>query len=99
MKGEIPSKDENGRNVFSAEDEIAPHLNIIITQMLPTDNGMNKTIYNTLAQKSNVIATFGVITDSVSRAEFFGEWGVFDRNAGVNKALDDIISLDRKSVV
>ena len=92
LKGEIPSKDENGRNVFSAEDEIAPHLNIIITQMLPTDNGMNKTIYNTLAQKSNVIATFGVITDSVSRAEFFGEWGVFDRNAGVNKALDDIMA-------
>lgn len=91
LKGEIDSKDQNGRNVFSQDDGIAPHLNIIITQMLPS-NEMNKTIYNSLASKANVVATFGVITDSVSRAEFFGEWNVFDRNSGVNKAFDDIMS-------
>ena len=92
LKGEIPSKDQEGRNVFSAEDGISDHLNVVITQMLPTNKEMNKTIYNTLASKARVIATFGVITDAVSRAEFFGEWSVFDRNSGVNKALDDIMS-------
>lgn len=91
LKGEIPSKDQDGNNVFFPEDDIAPHLHVVITQMLP-NNQMNKTIYTTLASKANVIATFGVITDSVSRAEFFGEWNVFDKNVGVNKALDDIMS-------
>jgi len=95
LKGETPSKDENGRNVFSKEDDIGPRLNIIITQMIagPSAITMNRTIYNTLHEKANVVATFGVITDSVSKAEFFGEWNVFDNNTGVNKALDDIMAM------
>lgn len=96
LKGEIksPGKDENGNltdYVFEKDDEIAPRLNIIITQMVDTNN-MNKTIYSTLSNKCNVIATFGVITDSVSQAEFYGRWDVFDRNAGINKCLDDIMA-------
>lgn len=96
LKGEInsPGKDENGNNiecVFSKDDEISPRLNIIITQMLNT-NSMNKTIYSTLSEKCNVIATFGVITDSVSQAEFYGRWDVFDKNEAINKTLDDIMA-------
>lgn len=91
LRGEIPSKDERGLDVFSAEDDIASHLNIVITQMIP-NNEMNRTIYKTLSERANVVATFGIITDSVSRAEFYGEWSVFDRNTPVNKALDDIMA-------
>lgn len=91
LKGEIPSKDDLGHNVFRPEDEIAKRLHVVITQMLPT-NEMNRTIYNTLASKAPVAATFGVITDSVSRAEFYGEWNIFDKNANVNKYLDNIMS-------
>lgn len=96
LKGEIksPGRDEDGSLtdfVFNKEDEIAPKLNIIITQMVETNN-MNKTIYKTLSDKCNVIATFGVITDSVSQAEFYGRWDIFDKNAAINKSLDDIMS-------
>lgn len=91
LKGEIPSRDQFGEEVFSAEDNIAPHLNVIITQMQKT-NRMNEMIYSQLAEKANVIATFGIITDSISKAEFYGAWDVFDKNDGINRALDDIMS-------
>lgn len=78
--------------VFSVEDELEPRLNIIITQMV-SSNKMNKTIYQNLASEANICATFGVITESVSQAEFYGEWDVFDGNPGVLKALDNIMSL------
>lgn len=90
LKGEISSKGRNGVDVFTKEDEIGPRLNIIITQMLET-NKMNRQVYANLSKKANVIATFGVITDSVSRAEYFGEWDVFDRNSAINKSLDNIM--------
>lgn len=93
LKGLLPSKDQEGRNVFSAEDEIAPRLNIVITQMMVNDKKMNTTIFKTLTGKANVVATFGVITDSVQKAEFYGMWDIFDRNMGINKALDDIMAL------
>lgn len=91
LKGEIPSPNFEGKNVFSKKDDIASKLNIVITQMLPKQE-TNRTIYNKLSSKSNVIATFGVITESVSRAEFYGEWDVFDRNQDINKTLDRIMS-------
>lgn len=96
LKGEIksPGKDENGNltdYVFSPDDDIATKLNVIITQMVET-NKMNKTIYQSLSNKCNVIATFGVITDSISQAEFYGRWNVFDKNVNINKSLDDIMS-------
>lgn len=92
LTGEIPSPDQfEKKNVFAKEDEIGPRLNIVITQMQPT-NEMNGTIYKQLSSKANVIATFGIITDSVSRAEFYGEWDVFDRNEGICKYLDEIMS-------
>lgn len=84
-------KGENKNNTFSPDDEIGSHLNVVITQMIPT-NEMNNTIYATLSKKANVIATFGVITDSVSQAEFYGSWDVFDKNTAINTALDQIMS-------
>lgn len=86
LKGEVKNP------IYSVEDDISPRLNIIITQMVDT-NEMNKTIYHTLSAKCNVIATFGVITSSVMSAEFYGLWDVFDNNPGINQAFDDIMSL------
>lgn len=85
LTGEIKNK------TFTKDDEIASHLNVIITQMVQND-AMNKTIYQTLNKKANVIATFGVISDGISRAEFYGEWDVFDKNPKINEALDRIMS-------
>lgn len=91
LKGEISNPGKNGIDVFTKDDEIAPRLNVIITQMVETNN-MNKTIYSTISNKCNVVATFGVITDSVSQAEFYGRWNIFDENAPINKSLDTIMS-------
>lgn len=96
LKGEIksPGKDEDGNFtewVFTAEDDLASKINVIITQMVPGDK-MNKTIYANLSNKANVIATFGVITDSVSSAEFYGEWNVFDNNPQIQQAFKTIMS-------
>lgn len=101
LKGEIssPGKDENGRQtnqVFKKEDDIGSKLNIIITQMTNDINQMNKTIYKQLSSKANVLATFGVITDRVGRAEYYGEWNVFDDtrekvNRQINEFLDKIM--------
>lgn len=95
LKGEIrsPGKDGNMNveNVFSQENGLAPILNVIITQMVET-NPMNRTIFESLSSKCNVIATFGVITDSVSQAEFFGAWDVFDKNPAINQSLDRIMA-------
>lgn len=76
--------------VFNKDDDIEPRLNIIITQMIATDD-MNATAYANLARLANVIATFGVITQSVSQAEYFGYWDVFDDNHDINAALDKIL--------
>ena len=84
-------KGETKNLVFDKDDEIGSRLNIIITQMVTT-NKMNKTIYNTLSSKCNIVATFGVLTDSISQAEFYGRWDVFDKNAAINKAFDDIMA-------
>ena len=95
LKGEIKSpgknSDRNVDNVFSKEDEISSRLNVVITQMVES-NAMNKTIYEALSSKCNVIATFGVITDSVSQAEFYGRWDIFDKNAAINSSLDNIMA-------
>lgn len=77
--------------VFDESNELAPRINIIITQMVQS-NKMNRTIYNNLANSANICATFGVITESISEAEYYGNWKVFDNNPGINKALDNIMS-------
>lgn len=95
LKGEIKSPGKhsghNVDNVFSKEDEISSRLNVVITQMIET-NTMNKTIYDAISNKCNVIATFGVITDSVSQAEFYGRWDIFDKNKDINDSLDNIMT-------
>lgn len=95
LKGEIksPGNDENGNPtewVFTPEDDIGSKLNVIITQMVSGDQ-MNKTVYETLHDKANIVGVFGIITASISRAEFFGEWDVFDNNTQINQTLDNIM--------
>lgn len=85
----LTGKIKNG--VFDESDGLAPRINIIITQMVQS-NKMNKTIYNNLSNSANICATFGVITESISEAEYYGNWKVFDNNPGINKAFDNIMS-------
>lgn len=85
-------KGETRNNVFTPEDEIGPKLNIIITQMVPSNKEMNETIFGTLSNKCNVVATFGVLTESISQAEYYGAWNVFDQHAPINKSFDAIMA-------
>lgn len=93
LKGNVPP--ENGQKpVFTKDDEIEKAINIIITQM-STSKGqqkINEKIYGQLAANANIIATFGTITDIVTRAEFYGEWNIIDSNAKINETLDRIMS-------
>lgn len=82
----------SANNVFSKDDEIQSKLNIVITQMVESSD-MNGTIYNSLNQAANVVATFGVITESVSKAEFYGQWDVFDNNPRMNETFDNIMKV------
>lgn len=79
-------------DTFSTEDDISDHLNVVITQMTNSNKNANEMIYSSLAQKCNVIATFGMITESVTQAEYYGMWSVFDKNAAINKTLDTIMA-------
>lgn len=79
-------------SVFGREDELESKINIIITQMDAGDE-MNTTAYSTLSKLANIEATFGVITRSVSQAEYYGSWDVFDDNDLFCAALDGILEL------
>lgn len=78
--------------IFSRDDELESKINIIITQMDAGDE-MNATAYNSLSQLANIEATFGVITRSVSQAEYYGFWDVFDNNEPFCNALDGILEM------
>ena len=89
-----PGKDENGRKtdwVFTEKDGLASRVHVIITQMVQSDS-MNQTVYGTLSKNAPVIATFGIITDSIQRAEYYGEWNVFEKNKSRDAFYE---SLDR----
>lgn len=78
--------------VFSRDDELESKINIIITQM-DTGDEMNMTAYESLSKLANIEATFGVITRSVSQAEYYGFWDVFDDNEPFCNALDGILEM------
>ena len=78
--------------IFSRDDELESKINIIITQMDAGDE-MNVTAYDSLNKLANIEATFGVITRSVSQAEYYGLWDVFDDNEAFCNALDGILEL------
>ena len=76
--------------VYTKEDGLSGKINIIITQMVDNDE-INMGIYNELQRRANVIAAFGVITDSIQRCEMFGEWDIFDNNKDINENFDKIM--------
>lgn len=85
-------KGETANPTYTVEDNLGPKLNVIITAMSP-GQAMNNTVVNQFNKIANVLATFGVITDSVTQAEYFGKWNIFDNNDEINETLDKIMSL------
>ena len=85
LKGEIKN------NVFSPEDDLASRINLIVTQVM-SDDPMNGVVLNTLRKQAEVIAVFGTINENIHRAEYYGEWDVFDNNKLFNQYVDEIMA-------
>lgn len=83
LKGEIPN------DVFSKSDEIGKKLNLVITQA-SNDDQMNDTVFELFESNINTICTFGIITSDIQRAEYLGEWNIFDKKKHFNNNLDKI---------
>lgn len=83
LKGVIPNE------IFKKEDDIGKKLNLVITQVSEDDN-MNETVFELFRSNIDIIATFGIITSDIQKAEYLGEWDIFDNKKNFNNALDRI---------
>lgn len=88
LKGDVPN------DTYSKLDDIGSRLNVIITQMdADQSKSINSKIHSDFSSVCNVSAVFGIITDSVSRAEYYGEWDVFDKQKNVVETFREIMRL------
>lgn len=92
LKGISSSANANGEEVFSKEDEIGPKLRLAITGYNRNDT-TNQTIIDTFAKNIKINAIFGQYYTEISRAEYYGEWDLFDDNKKFNQALDKLLDL------
>ena len=83
-------KGEMANNVFSKEDEIEKHMNLVITQAGKNDE-MNATVFKTFSSKIDIVGIFGVLTSDIQKAEYYGQWNIFDDNSKFNQILDKIV--------
>lgn len=85
LQGEIKNA------VFTPEDRIGEKLNLVITQAGKTDE-MNSKVCETFVSKGvNIVGLFGVLTHQIQKAEYYGNWSVFDKNTKFNQTLDRIV--------
>lgn len=76
--------------VFSTEDGIADKLHLVITQAGKTDE-MNGKVFATFKAQVNIVGVFGMLTSEIQKAEYYGLWNIFDKNAKFNETLDRIV--------
>ena len=96
LKGKIPSLNSEGKNVYSAEDEIGPKLRLAITGYLTgdaEDRRQNKTIIDSFSKNIKINALFGHLSSQISKAEFSGRWNIFDNNQKFNESLDRLVDM------
>jgi hypothetical protein len=94
LKGNIDSINSNGKNVYSKEDEIGPKLRLAITGYDSSDK-QNSVIIETFQKQIKIGAIFGMLNSTISKAEFYGKWDVFDNNKKFNEHLDRLIDPDK----
>lgn len=85
LKGEVKNP------TFFKEDGLDGKIYLVLTQ-LSNDKKMNNTVISVFQNRVEIIAKFGIINDSVNKAEFFGEWDIFDKNEEISKAFDRIMA-------
>lgn len=90
LKGNIDSVNSNGKNVYSKEDEIGPKLRLAITGYDSSDK-QNSVIIETFQKQIKIGAIFGMLNSTISKAEFYGKWDIFDDNKKFNEHLDRLI--------
>lgn len=93
LKGQSSSANANGIEVFKAEDNIGPKLRLAITGYNEKDSS-NTTVIETFSKNIKIAAIFGQYYTEISRAEYYGEWNIFDTNKKFNESLDKLVDLD-----
>lgn len=76
--------------VFSEEDGIGDRLNLVITQAGKHDE-MNSKVFATFQSRINIVGVFGMLTPEIQKAEYYGSWDIFDKNAKFNETLDRMV--------
>lgn len=82
---------EYATHSYSAEDELGPRINIVITGMR-RDSAVNSMVFEKLSAAAPVVATFGQIDALVEAAEYVGNWAAFDSKSEINATLDNIMA-------
>ena len=94
LKGQSSSSNANGVEVFKPEDEIGPKLRLAITGYNERDSS-NGTVIETFSKNIKISAIFGQYYSEISRAEYYGEWNIFDNNKKFNQSLDKLVNLEK----
>lgn len=90
----LTGKIQNG--IFEPSDEIGSKIGIVITQVVPSAKTMNEVVFGQLMMSGPIVCIFGVLTDSIAEAEYYGKWNVFDKNRKIAKAFRDLIEGEPK---
>ncbi len=93
LKGNSSSANANGIEVYKAEDNMGPKLRLAITGYNEADKS-NATVIESLSNNIKISAIFGQYYSEISRAEYYGEWNIFDNNKKFNASLDKLVNLD-----
>lgn len=93
LKGQSSSSNANGVEVFKPEDNIGPKLRLAITGYNEKDSS-NGVVIETFSKNIKISAMFGQYYSEISRAEYYGEWNIFDNNKKFNQSLDKLVNLE-----
>jgi cellulose biosynthesis protein BcsQ len=93
LKGTSSSANANGTEIFKAEDNIGPKLRLAVTRYNEKDSS-NTTVIQTFSKNVKISAIFGMYDSDISRAEYYGEWNIFDGNKQFNSRLDKLVDLE-----
>lgn len=81
---------EKPNDVYSAEDDLMSKINLIITNSY--DDTICNTIVDAMADKANIIAKFGNLSQKINEIQILGVWDMFDNNPAFRQGMRDIYS-------
>jgi len=84
-------KGEDKNPVFNKDDKIGDKLHLVITQATTMDDTVNKFVVNAFKSDIHIVAIFGNLTHQIQKAEYLGQWNIFDNIKKFNDSIDKII--------